>query len=94
MLPVAPPLCPASVLRLLWGVHLSRSLRIGATGSHVPHQRLDQVHAAFMPEAAWPVHRSPPDSSQGNDYPLVLTSSLRFRHLISGSLAFVSLILT
>ena len=26
-------------------------LRIGATGSHVPHKSLKQVHAAFMPDA-------------------------------------------
>jgi len=38
--------------------------------------------------------RCPPDLSQGNDYPSVLTSSLRFRHVSNGSLAFVSLILT
>ena len=36
------------------------SLGIGATGSHVPHQSLDRGHAAFMPDAAWAVDRSPP----------------------------------
>jgi len=70
---------------------LGFSLNIGATGSHVPHRSLDQVHAAFMPGAAWAVSRYPPDLSRVNDYPPVLTPSLRFRHLISGSLAFVSL---
>ena len=45
LLRVAPPLCPASVLSLLWGLHLSFSLSIRATGSHVPHMSLDQVHA-------------------------------------------------
>jgi len=49
------------------------------TGSHVPHKRLNQVHATFMPEAVWPVHRLPPDSSRSNDSPPVSTSSLRFR---------------
>jgi len=82
LLRVAPPLCPASVLSHLWGFHLCFSLDIRATGSHVPHKSLYQVHAVFMPEAIWPVIRYPPDLSQGNDYPSVLTSSLRFRHFI------------
>jgi hypothetical protein len=43
------------------------SLTIGATGSHVPHKSLNQAHAAFMPDAAWAVCRSPPDSSQVNN---------------------------
>ena len=90
----APPLCPASVLSCLWDLHLHFSLNIGATGSHVPHKSLDQVHATSMPEAAWPVNRSLPDLSRVNDTPPVLTSSLRFRHFISGSLSFVSLIRT
>ena len=75
----------------MWGFHLDFSLNIGATGSHVPHKSLDHVHATFMPEAIWPVNRFPPDLSRSNDYPPVLTSSLRFRHFISGSLAFVSI---
>ncbi len=83
LLRVAPPLCPASVLSHLWVFHLCFSLDIRATGSHVPHKSLYQVHAISMPETIWPVIRFPPDSSQGNDYPLVLTSSLRFRHFIS-----------
>ncbi len=91
LLRVAPPLCSASVLSLLWGLHLSFSLNIGATGSHVPNISLDQVHATFMPDAAWAVNRSPPDLSRINDYPPVLTPSLRFRHFISGSLTFVSI---
>jgi hypothetical protein len=57
----------------LWGFHLCFSLSIRATGSHVPHKSLYQVHAIFMPEVIWPVGRYPPDLSQGNDYPLVLT---------------------
>jgi len=84
LLRVAPPLCCASVLKRLRGFRLRRSLRIAATGSHVPHQSLYQVHALFMPEAAWPVIRYPPDLSRSNDYPSVLTSSLRFRHFING----------
>jgi hypothetical protein len=76
---------------LLWGVHLSFSLDIGATGSHVPHTSLNQGHAACMPDAIWAVNRSLPASSRVNDSPPVLTSSLRFRHLLGGSLALVSL---
>ena len=32
---------------------LDVSLRIGATGSHVPRKSLPQSHAAFMPDAGW-----------------------------------------
>jgi hypothetical protein len=46
---------------------------IEATGSHVPHKGLMQVHAAFMPDAAQPSCRPPLDSSRAND-------SSRFRH--------------
>ena len=76
-----PPLCSASVLSFLWVLHLNFSLNIGATASHVPHRSLIQVHAAFMPDAAWTVNRFPPDLSRINDYSPVLTSSLRFRTL-------------
>ena len=82
LLRATPPLCPASVLWLSWGFHLSFSLRIGATGSHVPHKSLSQVHAALMPDAVWTVNRHLPDLSRVNDYPPVLTSSLRFRTLL------------
>lgn len=40
--------------------HLRRSLRIGTTGSHVPHQSLIQLHAAYMPGAEWALDRSRP----------------------------------
>jgi hypothetical protein len=43
---------------------LGFSLIIGATGSHVPHESLVQVHAACMPDAAWAVSGFPPDSSR------------------------------
>ena len=39
---------------------LDRSLRIGATGSHVPCKSPVQSHAAFMPDAVWAVIRTPP----------------------------------
>src|ERR1700687_50403 len=53
-------------------------------GSHGPHKRLKRGHAAFVADAAWAVNRCPPDLSQINDSPLVLTSSLRFRQVIGG----------
>ena len=47
------------VIRTLMGsTHLSFSLSIGTTGSHVPHKSLDQVRATFMPDAAQAVSRS------------------------------------
>jgi len=52
-----PPLCLASVLQFLWGRHLNFSLSIKATGSHVPHKSLDQVHAISMPDAAQTINR-------------------------------------
>ncbi len=89
-----PPLCPASVLSLLWDLHLSFSLDIRTTGSHVPHKSLDQVHAIFMPDAAQAVNRFPLSLSWRSASTPVLTPSLIFRHLINGSLALISLILT
>ena len=56
------------------------------TGSPVPYKSLCQARATFMPDAAWAVCRFPPDLSRVNDTPSVLTSSIRFRHFISGSL--------
>ena len=38
---------------------LDFSLRIGATGSHVPRKGQMQVHAAFMPDAARTAIRTP-----------------------------------
>jgi hypothetical protein len=63
------------------------------TGSHVPHRSLNQGHATFMPGAARPISRLPPCRSRGQHRTPVLTSPLLFRHLISGSLALISLIL-
>ena len=94
LLRVTPPLCSASVLSRLWGLHLRFSLGIEATGSHVPHKSPDHVLATFMPDAIRSVSRSLPNLSRGNDTPSVLTPSLRFRHFISGSLAFNSVIHT
>jgi hypothetical protein len=48
-------------------------LRIEATGSHVPHKGLVQVHATSMPDAAQAGCRLLLNSSRAND-------SSRFRH--------------
>jgi len=68
--------------------------RIGTTGSHVPPKSPIQVHATLMPDATQAVSRLPLDFSWGSARPPVLTSPFSFRHLISGSLALVSLNLT
>jgi hypothetical protein len=47
-----------------------------------------------MPDAARAVSRLLSGFSRINDFPPVLTSFLRFRHVISGSLAFVFVVLT
>ena len=57
--------CPAPVPRigtliLMGATHLDFSLRIGATGSHVPYKSPVQSHAAFMPDAVWAAIRTPP----------------------------------
>jgi hypothetical protein len=94
LLRVAPSLCPASVLSSLWVHHLDFSLFIGAAGSHVPHESPDHAHAASMPDATRAVSRLLSGFSRINDFPPVLTPFLRFRHVISGSLAFVFVVLT
>jgi hypothetical protein len=73
-----PPLCLASVLRSLWVFHLDGSLHIEATGSRVPCTCLNRTHATFMPDAALAVSRFLQNSSQGNDYPPVLTPHYAF----------------
>jgi hypothetical protein len=89
-----PPLCPALVRSRLWGRHLRFSLNIRATGSHVPHKSLDQVHAISMPDAAQTINRLPLGLSWRSPSTPVLTPSLIFRHLINGSLVLISLIHT
>jgi len=86
----APPRCSASVLSFLWVLHLNFSLSIGTTGSHVLHKGLNQVHATFMPDAAQTVSSVSSGLILVYLKPPVLTSPLVFRHLINGSLAFIS----
>ena len=61
--------CSAPVPRigtqaLVGASHLRGSLNIGTTGSHVPHQSLDQGHATCTPDADGAVSRSRPDWSR------------------------------
>ena len=81
-------------LTLMGSSHLSFSLNIRTTGSHVPHKSQIQVHATCMPDATQTVSRFPLDLSWSSERPPVLTSPFCFRHLISGSLPLVSLNLT
>jgi hypothetical protein len=73
LLQVGPPPCSASVLSLLWVLHLSFPLFIRTTGSHFPHKNLAQVHATFMPDAVQAVNRFLLDSSWSG-------VRLQFRH--------------
>jgi len=54
------PVPRIGTLILAGTTYLDFSLRIGATGSHVPHKSLSCSHAAFMPDAVWAVIRPPP----------------------------------
>ena len=51
------------------------SLGIGATGSHVPHESLVELRAAYMPDAARAGSRLPPSWSRRTGQPPVSTSS-------------------
>ena len=51
------PVLRIGTLTLMGSSHLNFSLSIEATGSHVPHKSLAQVHAIFMPDAAPAVSR-------------------------------------
>jgi hypothetical protein len=54
------PVPRIGTLMLMGASHLRFSLNIGATGSQIPHESLNQVHAALMPNVAWAVDRFPP----------------------------------
>ena len=86
------PVPRVSTLALADAFRLDFSLRIGTTGSYVPYQSLNQGHAAFMPGASWAVNRLPPTFVTGQKSgPRFRRHLNTFRHVISGSLAFVSL---
>jgi len=54
--------------------HLTFSLVISTTGSHVPTKSLDQRHAISTPDTAQPRYRSPLNCSQATKQDLVLMS--------------------
>ena len=92
---VSAPVPRIGTLTLADAVRLGFSLSIGTTGSYVPYQSLDQDHAAFMPEASWAVSRFAPNLARGTEVRVPVSTSVNtFRHVISGSLAFVFSILT
>ena len=87
---VSAPVPRIGTLALADAVRLGFSLHIGTTGSYVPYQSLDQDHAAFMPEASWAVDRFAPNLARGIEVQIPVSTSINtFRHVISGSLAFV-----
>src|ERR1017187_3556650 len=88
--------CSAPALRfgtliLMGASHLDFSLRIGA---QVPTFRA-RAQLSFTPSScrmsSGQQSGHPPNLSRVNDFSPVLTSPIRFRHVISGSLALVSL---
>jgi hypothetical protein len=54
------PVPRIGTLALTGASHLSVSLSIGATGSHVPCKSQSQSHAAFMPDVIWAAIRPSP----------------------------------
>ena len=94
LLLATPPLCPASVLSFSWGHHLNFSLHIGATVSHVPHKKPGSDSCRFYAGRRSGSKQVSPELILMFSKPPVLTSSFTFRHLISGSLLLISLILT
>jgi hypothetical protein len=92
---VSAPVPRIGTLTLAKAIRLGFSPGIGTTGSYVPYQSLDQDHAAFMPEAGWAVSRYAPNLCRGIEVKIPVSTSVNtFRHVISGSLAFVFLTLT
>src|SRR5215471_4344275 len=83
---------PASVLSSSWGPPIWTSPF--ASGRQVPTFRARarfRVTPPLCRMPSGPQSGHPPDSSRGNDLPPVSTSSISFRHVISGLLALVSL---
>ena len=55
------PVPRIGTLILTGAPRLDCSLRIGATGSHVPYKSLIQLHAAYVPDAARAAFRTAPE---------------------------------
>jgi hypothetical protein len=91
---VVPPLASASVLSLSWFFHLSFSVYIGAEVPTFRSTAIQQIQATSMPDAASVRKQASPKLVPRQRLFAVLTSSLRFRHFISGSLAVLSLSVT
>jgi len=75
----SPPLVGALVLSASWGFHLYLFPWHHRPGSHVPYESPDKSHAAYTPDAAWPVSRRLPCCSQGMQKTPVLASGKGFR---------------
>jgi len=73
---------------------LDFSLRIEATGSHVPHKGLVEVHATSMPDATQAGCRLLLDLSRANDTSRFRHRSYAFDTFTVVHLVFVSLDLT
>src|SRR5215472_4066520 len=69
----------------------SRPRRDRATGSHVPHESLVELRAAYMPDAARAVSGIPQANPGGRVTPRFWHRLNRFRHFCGGSLALASL---
>src|SRR5512132_1325364 len=82
------PCAPHRYASPSWVRHSESSLRIGATGSHVPHKSLSRARAAFMPVTARAVSRYPPSFIPGqqlepgfDDVHMLSTRRQRFTHV-------------
>jgi len=95
LLRTVPPLFLASVLsRLCFPTVLAFLPLHPKTGSHVLLKSPDRVHATSMPDAAWPVCTLPPRFSRRHVQTSVLTSFVKFRHLLGDLLTFISSVYT
>src|SRR5687768_419418 len=81
------PVPRLGTLALVGAAHLDFSLRIGVPKFHTRAWTEVTPPPCRMPPS--PKSGHPPDLSQSNETPPVLTSSIRFRHVISGSLSLV-----
>ncbi len=94
LLRAVPPLDSASVLSLSRFFRLSFFVNIGATGSHVPLNRLPTDSGHLNAGCRSVRKQVSPELIPRQRLSAVLTSSLRFRHFINGSLAVLFLPVT
>ena len=85
------PVPRIGTLALMGASHLSFSLGIGATGSHVPCKSQSQSHAAFMPDVIWAAIRPSPRLVPGQrhlpGFDIVDTLSTRHQRFASARLS-------